>query len=205
MNWEAIAAIGTCVEAIALVAIFGWDRIDAGQQHEQTLKQLKASQDAANAALRNAKAVIAVERPWIVVIPKRSPMMEFSFEVTNKGRTPAQIESVRLDWTFDSYRDSSRMPPNYPTTVYAPRDLIEQHGGFDIPVSKSPMGTIIDAGLAERVKKGNQYLIYDGKITYWDAFDAEGNERVFHETVWSYFFDFYTKDFVRIAEFTRYT
>jgi hypothetical protein len=187
------------------VAIFVWDRIDARQQHEQTRKQLKASEDAATAALRNAKAVIAVERPWILVIPQKSPLQEFSFDVINKGRTPAKIESVTFDWAFDSYHDSARIQPSYATKVYAPRDLIEQDGGFKIRISKNPLETIADTGLAARVRQGNQFLIYDGKITYWDAFDAEGTERVLHETVWSYFFDFETKDLVRIEEFSRYT
>jgi hypothetical protein len=205
MNWEALGAIGTCIEAIALGAIFVWDRIDAGQQHEQTLKQFKASKDAADAALLNAKAVIAVERPWIVVIPKRSTIMEFSFDVINKGRTPAKIESVTFNWTFDSYHDKSRTPPNHLTKVYALRDFIEQNGGFNIPISKNPLQTIAEAGLVERANKGNQFLIYDGKVTYWDAFDVEGTKQVLHETVWSYFFDFQTKDLVRIGEYSRYT
>jgi hypothetical protein len=168
-------------------------------------RQTKATEDAAKAALLNAKAVIASERPWVVVSPEKSNEAAFAFRITNRGRTPAQIESVTLDWTFDSYHDSSRMPPNYRTRIYPPHKLIAPSGGFDLYVKDHPDSTIERAELKERVAQGNQFLIYDGKITYWDALSGEGNERILHETVWCYYYSLPTRIFVRIEEFNRHT
>jgi hypothetical protein len=45
-------AVAVWLEGIALVLIFVWDRIEAGQQHEQTLKQLRAAEDQVEATHR---------------------------------------------------------------------------------------------------------------------------------------------------------
>lgn len=205
LRWEAVGAIATYVEAAALVGIFVWDRLDAKEQHKQTLEQLKAAKDAAAAALLNARAAIAAERSWIVVTPRRSTISEHFFDVTNKGRTPAKLESVAFSWTFDSYTDKSRVAPNHANKIYPERTFLEQNAGFVIPIKQNPMATIDAAKLGERVVKGNQFLIYDGKITYRDAFELEGAEQVIHETVWSYYYDHTNGNLVRINEFNRYT
>jgi hypothetical protein len=67
------------LEGIALLAIFIWDRIDASQQHKQTLAQMeimqnqaRATETAANAANKSAEALINSERAWIIaeLIPR---------------------------------------------------------------------------------------------------------------------------------------
>jgi hypothetical protein len=168
-------------------------------------RQTAATEAAAKAALLNAKAVIAAERPWIVVAPQKSSIGAFAFKVMNKGRTPAQLKAVTFGWTFDSYHDSSRMAPTYGTKFYAPRNLMEPDGEFDIVVKEHPDAMVDRAGLKERIRIGNQFLIFDGKVTYSDALGGEGNEPVLHETVWCYYFDFASRDFIRIEEYNRYT
>jgi len=61
------------LEGLALLVIFIWDRIDASQQHKQTLEQMKIMRDqaletekAANAASKSAEALINSERAWVV-------------------------------------------------------------------------------------------------------------------------------------------
>jgi hypothetical protein len=61
------------LEGIALLAIFIWDRIDASQQHKQTLAQMeitrnqaRATEAAANAANKSAEALINSERAWVI-------------------------------------------------------------------------------------------------------------------------------------------
>jgi hypothetical protein len=68
-----VEAIGVCVEAIALIGIFIWDRIDASDQHKQTIAQMKVMQNqtrateiASNAASKSAEALINSERAWII-------------------------------------------------------------------------------------------------------------------------------------------
>ncbi len=61
------------LEGIALLAIFIWDRIEASQQHKQTLTQMeitrnqaRATETAANAATKSAEALINSERAWLI-------------------------------------------------------------------------------------------------------------------------------------------
>src|SRR5690242_2727620 len=73
-NWfDSHQYIALWLEGIALLAIFIWDRIDASQQHKQTLTQMgimqnqaRATETAANAATKSAEALISSERAWII-------------------------------------------------------------------------------------------------------------------------------------------
>jgi hypothetical protein len=55
----------------------------------QTDQMLVHAGKQADAALKNAQAVINSERPWIVVEAEGYP--EIAFKMTNKGKTPAQL------------------------------------------------------------------------------------------------------------------
>jgi len=113
------------LEGIALLAIFIWDRIDASQQHKQTLAQICASDAAANAANKSAEALINSERAW--VIPElfsqavkgadgmwyrrrdgvslstqevlKGRHQDYFLKVTNMGRTPAQILALEIRYS----------------------------------------------------------------------------------------------------------
>jgi hypothetical protein len=52
-------------------------------------RQTKAGEDAANAALLNAQALINAERPWLMVEACGFPSI--TLKMVNKGRTPAQL------------------------------------------------------------------------------------------------------------------
>jgi hypothetical protein len=205
VNWEKVGAIGTWVEAIALAMLFGLEWYDGKAQHRETLKQIGESQKAADAALLNAQALIEAERPWMVVNPNQSPTGAFSFLATNVGRTPAKIESVTLDFTFDSYKDESRQKPNYATVKYADRNFIQPSAGFSLDITPHPIEIIRRARLTHNVELGNQYLIFDGRIRYRYAFEVEEPSRKLHETIWSCYFDWQKKDLVRIESFCTFT
>ena len=74
LNWfDSHQYVALWLEGIALLAIFIWDRIDASQQHKQTLAQMeimqgqtRATETAANAANKSAEALINSERAWII-------------------------------------------------------------------------------------------------------------------------------------------
>jgi hypothetical protein len=117
-----VETVGVCVEAIALVGIFIWDRIDASQQHKQTLAQMKileshaiAAKDAAEAAKSNAEAarlnaqaVLNSERAWVEIklgppLPpdyrdqeRSADVFECSIQIENHGRTIAHVESLQI-------------------------------------------------------------------------------------------------------------
>ena len=73
-NWfDSHQYLALWLEGIALLAIFIWDRIDASQQHKQTLAQMeimqnqaRATETAANAATKSAEVLINSERAWII-------------------------------------------------------------------------------------------------------------------------------------------
>jgi hypothetical protein len=69
-------AVAVWLEGITLVLIFIWDRIDAGQQHEQTLKQLKAAED----------QVEATHRPFVSFSTIPRPVEDAVLEVGGAGR-----------------------------------------------------------------------------------------------------------------------
>jgi hypothetical protein len=52
--------IAICLEGIALILIFVWDRLDSRKQHEETLAQLQVSQ-------KQADALVSSERAWVMV------------------------------------------------------------------------------------------------------------------------------------------
>jgi hypothetical protein len=66
-------SVAIWIEGIALLAIFIWDRVDASQQHKQTLAQMeimenqaRATETAALAASKSVEALINSERAWII-------------------------------------------------------------------------------------------------------------------------------------------
>jgi hypothetical protein len=219
------------LEGIALVLIFIWDRIDSRQQHKEMLQQMEIMQSHANAtrdnaiaakdaaeaakanaeaARLNAQAVIDTERPWIVITihPHPSTSGNFVFRATNKGRTPAEFESGDSTFCFDSYPDNLRTPPTYSSPFVAPNQtLMVQGDGFDIqPAGVNPESMIRDAGMTERMKIGNQFLLFYGRIIYRNVFGRDGKDPVRHETRWCYCFDVFRGEFVRSgsAEYNRY-
>jgi hypothetical protein len=225
------------IEGIALLLIFIWDRRDSHQQHKETVAQLdamrrqgdliagqntllkesvavakdgaEAAKANAQAAILNAQAVINSERPWIVVSVQALSIGRYVFTATNKGRTPAVFESGSLTFTYDSYPDSLPSHPHISSPIVAPdRTLVVQDDAFDLnPAGVNPESMIKEAGMTERVKIGNQFLVFYGWIIYKDVFSRDGKEAVRHETRFCYCFDLSGGRFVRTGpeEYNRYT
>jgi len=93
----------------------------------------------------------------------------------------AVFEFGTLTFTFNSYPDS--LPSNPPATM------------------------IKEAGMAEGVKRENQFLVFYGWIIYKDVFSRNGKESIRHETHFCYRFDLLGCKFVRNGpeEYNRYT
>ena len=127
----------------------------------------------------------------VSIRPRESIAGTFVFTATNKGRTPALFESGSLTFTFDSYRDSLPSHPHVSSPFIAPdRTLIVQDDAFDLnPAGVNPESVIKNAELTERVKIGNQFLVFYGWIIYKDVFSRDGKEAVRHETHFCYCFD----------------
>ena len=112
-NWfDSHQYVAIWLEGIALVAIFIWDRIDAFQQHKQTLEQMEIIRNQARATETAADAAIAAERAWVMVDVEKAPGAGFITEHTNpagtygtsahircicsnQGKTPARLIEIR--------------------------------------------------------------------------------------------------------------
>jgi hypothetical protein len=107
VDWS---AIGIWVEAIALVAIFIWDRIDASRDHDETLKQIKLVQDQINISQNAERAWIMTGLLWtsdylhVVTQTSGGNAGEGSLDTTtiaaylwckNEGRSPAFVDSIQ--------------------------------------------------------------------------------------------------------------
>ena len=82
---------------------------DAAQT--QFAQQLEVAREAANAARRNAMALINVERAWILVKlhNRMPPSQNYNVVVSNTGKTMALLEHFSLRWGVTA-PDSDKLP-----------------------------------------------------------------------------------------------
>ena len=99
--------------ALVLVGLFGI--MVALFTLRKIQQQTKAAEDAAKAALLNAKALISAERPWIVLETRMQKSGAFMFFVKNVGKSVAKITSIRsrIPVVTESLPDTPEYPPEY--------------------------------------------------------------------------------------------
>jgi hypothetical protein len=81
-------------------------------QSTETRRSASASKQAAEAALLSARALVNIERPWLVINARAYGHQRFYFEATNQGKSPAEIVTVAFDWKVSkeiSERDETRI------------------------------------------------------------------------------------------------
>jgi hypothetical protein len=171
----------------------------------------EAARANAQAAVLNAQAIINSERPWIVVSVRPDHSIgSYIFMATNKGRTPAVFESGTFDFCFESYPDTLPTRPTYASRFVPYRTLIVQEDEFRLPIAGAdavnPGFMVNHAELRDRIKSGNQSLIFYGRVIYKDILGKD-TEPIRHETCFCYRFDFGDQKFVRTGpeEYNRYT
>ena len=126
-------------------------------------RQTVATEKAADAALVNAQAVIASERPWLTVIIRWNSSVkgQFFYRAINVGRTPAEFISGESNFTFRDRPDDLPVPPEYSGAINAPeRTLIATDDEFDIQPGMTPEAIIKNADMEERIRIGNQFLLF---------------------------------------------
>jgi len=101
-------AYGVWLEAIALVAIFAWDRIDAYWSHKQTVAQIKLTQDQITLSQNAERAWLLTELAWgtgnlkvaLGTSKERDkPTVEHTtvtvmLTCRNEGRSPAFVDKI---------------------------------------------------------------------------------------------------------------
>lgn len=159
-----------------LLVIVGWRGVRAA------VCTLRAVRDGSKAALLNAQALIASERPWLVVTIEECQDAEgvFIFRAVNKGNTPAELAEgdcwcEKQAWTFTYPIEESRDPFFLPMQT-----LIVNGDGFEIRrVNPSKIIT-----MQEEMDTNKRLYVY-GRILYWDTFtDRTDPKAEPHMTRW---------------------
>jgi hypothetical protein len=182
---KANEGVAVWLEAIALMAIFFWDRIDSHQQHKQTLKQMDimekqaaSTETAANAANKNAEVLINSERAWVfaeigqlpgnfVPSPNQVQIVNLPITFRNLGKSPGRI--TKLSARAYQLETSASLPaePEY-----------RQIGTVDIllpPNTATPQGLAMQAVSVRlagsdfiAIQNGDEQLYVYGFIDYLD-------------------------------------
>jgi len=152
--------------------------------HSQHLKDLAtAASNNALAASLNAQAVINAERPWVSVNVKQlfNNTRVLNFEMTNEGRTPAEIISYVVKWQFRMTADDLPIPPFYgPEEIpankfFAPRETPRQIFSYD---------TTIPPNDSERLAQlhNDWRFVFYGVVRYASTLATVGGDKSMHET-----------------------
>jgi antitoxin (DNA-binding transcriptional repressor) of toxin-antitoxin stability system len=149
-----------------------------------------AAADNAQAALLNAQAAAAFERPWLLITVEPSLNIEngFNVMVTNRGRTPARIVATAEQLTFAI--DESYLPetPEYQREEVAgpsPSPIILVPGE-SAAIRKFCRNDV--KGLCEsperfkRIEDWEEKLFIYGKVVYRDLIASL--DKPAHETAW---------------------
>ncbi|MGA2904281.1 MAG: hypothetical protein ABSD98_10645 [Candidatus Korobacteraceae bacterium] len=165
------------------------------EQTRETAKAAKATRDsiphqrdAAEAALLNAKAVINAERAWLTVKIQKDPnsppfpIENFINVLNNRGRTPAVVISIHIQYEFVSTPDLMPVPPVYKWQVSTPERM------FVVGESDLPIGVGLDPKKQIFVQSvAGKFLVWYGRIIYEDVFGEQAvTRRQPHETRWCY-------------------
>jgi hypothetical protein len=146
-----------------------------------------ATKTAADAALKNAQAVINAERPWIVVTVE-ADVGTFNFRFQNRGRTPAAIISISWESIIVPDTLDLPIPPQYREDIWESRDLYTRD---DAPALIVPYDVRErHRGEWEDIENGKVRLFLYGRIVYSDHLSMIAAPP--HETRWCYGYFFRT-------------
>jgi hypothetical protein len=144
---------------------------------------------AAEAALLNAQAVIAEQRPWIIIFIKEVNPGIFTFAATNQGKTPAKIISYQAEKTFVDKPDNLPIPPHYGLLIIPPVRLL-------VPGGPKPDGSELDLMLpydtqnimtsdpqrGAAITRGEQVFVFYFRVVYRDFVTRDDPQMPNYET-----------------------
>lgn len=175
-------------------------------------RQTKATEDAAEAALLSAKALLDAERPWLSVTVEQTkgsaPLYRFS--VKNLGRTPAMVIGTS---TVRVVCEALPEVAEYPDGMSAVESAREESGEarllapdeswrfIAMDMSGLEPGWPLGQLAFDDLKAGKRNFFYFGKVQYRDVFAPA----VLHETHFCYIYKL--ADFLPFSKpgYNRYT
>jgi hypothetical protein len=144
----------------------------------------------AKAALLNARAVISVERPWLVVslTQDERDSRKFVLVCLNQGNTPAKILALSAHRCFVDRPDNLPVPPDYSHFVQIPDLRLIVHGdSFPIGCGIAPEHVLAEEkDRRELVYQAREFLVYYGNVVYRDTLYPETSSEGQHETRWCF-------------------
>jgi len=215
---ENLPNIGLFLAGIAGIIVAVCTLKNIQKQTNATEKAAGAAKDNADIALLNTQVVLNSERPWLVVTAERNGStgeVYFHFRVTNKGRTPAQLVSGTVDYTFATRPDQLPIPPPYETAFYAPPNrFLVQDDWFNIRrtqseanIGVSPLGLLKSRRAQTDKAQPGEFLIVFGQIIYDDVLGKGRPDYKQHRTRWCFAFFEHGQTFETVGpeEYNEYT
>jgi hypothetical protein len=182
-NWfSSHEYIAIWLEGLALVAIFIWDRIDAGEQHKQTLAQMEAMQLTAKAAQKSAEvaetslkiaeradvlldsAGLSMNVPGVSQNRAFHPLSQVILTLKNFGRTRAENVKCRIGLLIPGVPES--VPPREPFDLGPGGTQNIVFENFKQTLSHNTFLQIADGVIALR---------FAGEVDYYDIFGTHHN------------------------------
>lgn len=156
---------------------------------EQTNQMISHAGTQADAALLNAKALIASERPWFVssVEIDDKELGLWKVRIVNKGRTPGHLNAMFSEHTFVDIPDNLPIPPKYESFCYVPDTRFFATGESFTDRERIP-GFKPDFFIENERKNQTDTLVIYGRVIYSDTFMWGSPDEIIHETRWCYFY-----------------
>lgn len=153
----------------------------AAQEAENGKIATEAAKKSADAALKNATAIVNSERPWMII--ELTPISGvpwtgyISFRAWNRGRTPAEITDYQGDFFFHAVDEEFPAEPTYKPWERLYREYISPGNsvsiyGFDLSGSLPP-------DQWQWMGKEKKRLYFKGRILYRDLITYEEHESRF--------------------------
>jgi hypothetical protein len=135
------------------------------KEHAVELKSLaSAARENANAAERNAEALITAERPWVDVIIDSGSDGIFEFVARNYGRTPAEIMSSRGDCKIIDGEEDIPILTDRSDDLFDEKTLLLPYSeSNNQPIFEHPMYSVSPSKFLEDRSEGVQRMVRDGK------------------------------------------
>jgi hypothetical protein len=192
------------------------------RQTKATEQAARGAQRSADAAFKNAQAVINAERPWIIPkmkketrricienrggIPIWDEKTHYEFSIANEGRTPAHVISVWVKSIFTDNGNEPPTPPKYDDSESFQQQRILRPQSDDWTLENWAMHVqfeLIGKGMLDEVTKGNKWWWRYGRVRYRNVLDEEAAE---HETRFCYLYMAHSDEFIISGppEYTNY-
>jgi hypothetical protein len=158
-------------------------------QAQQTKLAAIATKIAAEAALKNAQAVIDAERPWMMIETNYQRVLDYpmyTFRFVNRGRSPAEIVNTYSEFRTVPVLEADDLPsqPNYGKFAAPEWEVVHHHWyipgeGFEIYSFDCRVIGEMDPDRWKAIQGLKIRLYFIGVVRYRDTLSAEIHESRF--------------------------